>query len=604
MKERHPGSSPANSFPVPDYRLLFEAAPGLYLVLNTDFVIVAVSDAYLRATMTRREEIVGRQIFDVFPDNPDDPAATGVRNLSASLRRVVQYGIPDAMAVQKYEIRRPDSEGGGFEERYWSPANYPVVGNDGKTAFIIHRVEDATEFVRVKQQGLEHERLAESLRSQGERMEAEIFHRAQEIQEANRKLWEIRNELELRVEDRTAALAQANAALRDEMEQSRRLEEQFRQVQKMEAIGRLAGGVAHDFNNLLMIILMVSSRLLEDPALPPSCRRYIEQVAAAGQRAATLTRQLLAFSRQQVLEPKVVDLNSVVQGIEKMLHRVIGEDIKLTVALDSSLEKVKVDRGQIDQVLMNLVVNARDAMPLGGTLTIETANVDLDETYSRSHMEVQPGRYVMLAVSDTGEGMDKTTQSRLFEPFFTTKEPGVGTGLGLATVFGIVKQSGGSIWVYSEPGHGSVFKIYLPVVEDHGAEERASDHRPSPTGTETILLVEDEPSVRQIITSTLKGLGYAVLSAGRGTEAIHLAEMHDGPVHLLISDVIMPEMGGRQVAASLHASRPNLKVLYISGYTNDAVVRHGIMHDEVAFLQKPFTPHSLARKVREVLGKP
>jgi two-component system cell cycle sensor histidine kinase/response regulator CckA len=383
----------------------------------------------------------------------------------------------------------------------------------------------------------------------------------------------------------------------------KQLEEQFRQSQKMEAIGRLAGGVAHDFNNLLTVICGYNDLVLND--LPPEdhTRGLLTEIKKAGERAATLTRQLLAFSRKQVLEPKVLDLNAVVANCEKMLKRLVGEDIDLVAVLDPALGRVKTDPGQIEHVLMNLVVNARDAMPQGGKLTIETANVVLDQTYCRSHAGVKPGHYIMLAVSDTGCGMDEQTKARIFEPFFTTKEPGRGTGLGLAMVYGFIKQSEGHVYVYSEPGIGSTFKIYLLEVGGPVVGKLPEAIETAPHGSETILVVEDEVEVRALIRHVLQTCGYTVLEAANGGEAIPLAEDHQGPVHLLVSDVVMPEMGGRRLAERIVALKPGIKVLYVSGYTADAVVRHGVVASEAAFLQKPFTPGVLARKVREVLDQ-
>ena len=388
----------------------------------------------------------------------------------------------------------------------------------------------------------------------------------------------------------------------DDVTEQRALEERLRQTQKMEAVGRLAGGIAHDFNNLLTAILGSVDFLRR--ALGPEHPEHAEteEIQKAAVRAADLTRQLLAFSRQQVLAPKVLELDALVTNLEKMLCRLIGEDVELRFAPKAARAAVRADPGQLEQVIVNLVVNARDAMPRGGKLTIETATVDLDAAYAWEHGTVEPGRYVMLAVTDTGVGIDRAARARLFEPFFTTKEFGKGTGLGLATVYGIVKQSGGYIWVYSEPGQGATFKVYLPRVEPGGEPVAA---RPSPAralgGTETILLAEDEAAVRNLARRVLEKHGYKLLLAATGRDGVQLATQHAGPIDLLVTDVVMPEMGGRELAQRLAALQPGLKVLYLSGYTDDMIVRHGVLEAGVAFLQKPFTPDTLLRKIREVL---
>lgn len=727
-----PATDPAVPPPPLDFRALFESAPGLYLVLTPDFRIAAASDAYLQATMTTRAGVLGRAIFDVFPDNPDDPAATGVHNLNASLSRVVRDGVTDAMAVQKYDVRRPEGEGGGFEERYWSPANFPVAGADRAVAWIIHRVEDVTEFVRLKQQGLERDQLTAKLLTRGEQMEAEIFLRAQEIQECNRRLRETNEALEAEIAERHrvegelreahlrlqgsyqargADLAEATAnvlrlaaivessedaiigrtpegvvtswnagaerllgyqaeealgrpssgllagtAEGDEwrrLECARpgapvppfettmrrkdgtpvsvsvslspirdqegrgigssvivrdisgrvRLEEQLHQAQKMDAVGQLAGGVAHDFNNLLTVISGYSSLVISRLRPNDPTRELIEEIEKAADRAAQLTRQLLVFSRKEVVERRVLDLNAVILDTERMLGRMLGEDISLFTALDPALCRVRADPGQINQVILNLAVNARDAMPRGGKLTIETRNVLLDGTFPDAPADVTPGRYVLLAVSDTGCGMSQETQARIFEPFFTTKGTGKGTGLGLSTVYGIVIQSAGHVGVYSEQGRGTTFKVYLPPANDPAPGPPPAAAGGSLRGDETVLLVEDEDAVRGISRLTLRAHGYTVIEARNGVEAVRVGERHRGPIHLLLTDVVMPDMGGREVAERLTGLRPGIKVLFLSGYTDDAVVRHGILHAEVQFLQKPFTPIVLAAKVRDVLGR-
>lgn len=390
-----------------------------------------------------------------------------------------------------------------------------------------------------------------------------------------------------------------------DMTQRRQLEEQLRQAQKMEAVGRLAGGIAHDFNNLLTIISGYSELLLERLEADNPMRGQAEQIKKAGDRAAALTRQLLAFSRQQVLVPQVLDLNHVVANTLSMLRRLIGEDVELVAVEGPGLGRVKADPGQLEQVIMNLAVNARDAMPRGGKLTLETANAELDETYARSHFPIQPGPYVMLAVSDTGCGMEAETQAHIFEPFFTTKEKGKGTGLGLAMVYGIIKQSGGYIWCYSEVGQGTAFKIYLPRVEEVEEMKGKVGVWVAPERcTETVLVVEDEPEVRQLARRILAAQGYQVLEARHGEDALLVCEQHPGPIHLLLTDVVMPEMGGPELAERLAPFRREMKVLYMSGYTDDAIVHHGVLTSGAAYLQKPFTPEALARKVWEVLRGP
>jgi len=383
------------------------------------------------------------------------------------------------------------------------------------------------------------------------------------------------------------------------------LEESLRQAQKMEAVGRLAGGIAHDFNNLITVIIARSQMLLERLRPEDPLRRDLELFEKTGERAAALTRQLLAFSRRQVLQPKLLDLNGVVSNMDSMLKRLIGEDVELRAIPGRPLSLVKADPGQLEQVIVNLAVNARDAMPNGGRLTLETANVELDTDYARVHSDVPPGHYVMLAVSDTGCGMDADTQARIFEPFFTTKGPGKGTGLGLSTVYGIVKQSDGHIWVYSEPGHGTTFKIYLPRAGEMGRTEEAAvarDPQHPEGGRETILLVEDEPDLREVVREALETFGYNLLEAGHGAEGLQIAEGHAGPIHLLLTDVIMPAMNGAELARRLRDIRPEVDVVFISGYTDDAITQHGVLEPGVAFLQKPFSPTQLVRRVREVLN--
>ncbi len=388
----------------------------------------------------------------------------------------------------------------------------------------------------------------------------------------------------------------------EDVTERRALEQQLRQSQKMEAVGRLAGGIAHDFNNLLMVISGYSEFLLDRLGPEPALRAPAQEIASAAVRATTLTRQLLAFSRKQMLAPKILDLNGVVTENLKMLNRVIGEDIDLVMLPGASLGTVRADVGQIEQVIMNLAVNARDAMPSGGKLTIETSNVSLDEEYARFHAPLRPGNYVMLAISDTGAGMDSETQSHIFEPFFTTKGT-KGTGLGLSTVYGIVKQSGGYIWVYSELNKGTTFKIYLPCVagEVEQAAQVGAPAESAATGTETILLVEDESNLRYLARQYLEKQGYRVVEAADGVAAMQIAVAHAGVIDLLLTDVIMPGMNGRELAHRMSELRPNTKVLYMSGYTENVIGRNGTLDAGIRLLQKPFTLHDLKRLVREVL---
>ena len=381
----------------------------------------------------------------------------------------------------------------------------------------------------------------------------------------------------------------------------RSLERQLLQAQKMEAVGRLAGGIAHDFNNVLTAIFGYADLLTEEfPAGSPA-RQDLEEIRKAATRASALTRQLLAFSRQQVLAPVVLSVNDLVDDVGKMLRRLVGEDVELRLILARDAGNVRADSGQLQQVIMNLVVNARDAMPTGGKLVIETADAELTEQYAELHQAVIPGRYVMLAVSDTGVGMDAQTKARIFEPFFTTKEKGKGTGLGLSTVYGIVKQSGGYVWVYSEPGHGTTFKLYLPRVDAPAEPQAPPRETATLTGTETILLAEDDDILRPLTKGLLAKLGYTVLDAESAEQALAVAGARQGPIHLLVADVVMPGASGRELARRLAQSRPETRVLYVSGYTDDAIVHHGMLEPGLKFLQKPFTPAALARKVREVL---
>jgi signal transduction histidine kinase len=554
----------------PDFKALFEGAPGLYLVLTPDFRIVAVSAAYLRATMTARAEILGRWLFDVFPDNPEDPAADGVRNLKASLERVRQLKRADAMAVQKYDIRKPESEGGGFEERFWSPRNSPVFGDDGHITYIIHRVEDVTEFIRLKQQGQEQDKVAQELRGRAEQMEAEIFLRAREVKEAKEQLEE---------------------------------EQRLRHVQKMEAVGHLTGGIAHDFNNILTVITgtieILSEAVAHDPALL-SITRMIDDAAARG---AEVTKHLLAFSRQQPLQPRQTSLNTLVEDTAKLLRPSLGEEIEIETSLEDDAWPAFIDPNHLATALLNLAVNARDAMPDGGKLTLETGNVVLDEVYAAANPDVRPGHYVMVAVSDTGSGIPEAIREKVFEPFFTTKATGKGTGLGLSMVYGFVRQSNGHVKIYSEEGYGTSIKLYLPHVSDDVASSAPPTLTEVEGGSESILVVEDDPLVRNYVSAQLAHLGYRVTVTANGPEA--LAALDAGlAVDLLFTDVVMSGgMNGRQVADAVLARRPNIRVLFTSGYTEDAIFHHGRLDPGVLLLPKPYRKSDLARMVRTALAQ-
>jgi two-component system cell cycle sensor histidine kinase/response regulator CckA len=402
--------------------------------------------------------------------------------------------------------------------------------------------------------------------------------------------------------DDDGALIQYVGILNDVTDR-RQLEAELEQSQRMESVGRLAGGVAHDFNNLLTIINGYSEMLERNLPEGSDHRSIAHEIGVAGARAAGLTRQLLAFSRRQLVDPKVLDLNRIVTDLVKMLGRLLGEDIRIDLLLQSTLGRVTADAGQLEQVLINLAVNARDAMPTGGVLTIRTANVALDEKDVTRHRGLSAGPHVVFTVTDTGTGMNDEVKARLFEPFFTTKEQGKGTGLGLATVYGVVHQSGGAISVVSEPGEGSSFEVWLPVtVDDHATESAAPS--PPPCGTETLLIVEDEPAVRRLSRQVLELQGYRVLEADSGDAALKIAEERASAFAMLLTDVVMPKMGGRQLAETLRGRWPLVKVLYMSGYMDDAVLRYGVVESRTAFLQKPFSPAQLAWKVREVLDGP
>ena len=552
----------------PDFQAIFEGAPGLYLVLTADLRIVAVSDAYLNATKTDRASILGRALFDVFPDNPDDPAADGVRNLKASLHRVLHSKRADPMAVQKYDIRKPDAEGGGFEERFWSPRNSPVLGPDGRIAYIIHCVEDVTEFIRLKQHRVEQDKLTQQLRDQTGRMEAEIYIRALEVKDANERLEE---------------------------------EQRQRQVQKMEAVGHLTGGIAHDFNNILTVIIGMTEILHEAMAHDPQVTAITRMIDDAASRGAEVTKHLLAFSRRQPLQPRDTDLNALVEDTAKLLRPSLGEQIEIKTSLEEDTWPALIDPNHLATAILNLAVNARDAMPDGGKLMLETGNVVLDESYAIANPDVRPGHYVMVAVSDTGSGIPEAIRDKVFEPFFTTKETGKGTGLGLSMVYGFVKQSDGHIKIYSEAGHGTSIKLYLPRASDDASGSEPMANVEIRGGNETILVVEDDPLVRDYVSAQLAHLGYRAILATNGAEA--LAEVENGVAFdLLLTDVIMSGgMNGRQLADVVLARRPDARVMFTSGYTENALLSHGRLEPGVLLLTKPYRKSDLARMIRVAL---
>ena len=538
---------------VPDFQALFECVPGAYLVLDPELRIVAASEAYLRATGKPRVELLGRALLELFPD---EPCSAG---LAASLRAVKAHRRADALGIRKCAIAQPAAAPAVQSPRYVRLVNTPVCSAQAELRYIIHSIEDVTELVCLQETRQAQERLMQDLKH--------------EIAERKRAV---------------AALEHSEA--------------QLLQAQKLEAVGRLAGGVAHDFNNFLSVVLSYAVLLLEDEQLEQRYREDVAEMQRAGERAADLTRQLLAFSRQQIPSRRLLDVNEIVSGMRGMLPRLLGEDIDIELCLAPDIPCIHADRGQIEQVLMNLFVNARDAMPAGGRLRIDSDEVRLGEDGKRIHPGLRPGSYVKLSVSDTGTGMDAATQARAFEPFFTTKERGKGTGLGLSTVFGIVTQNGGQIALSSEVGRGTRCDIYLPSSE--GVAARASDAtgRAFVRGAETILLVEDEEQVRTVIAEILRKHGYHVIETGTPAQALLAAEERSTAIDLLLTDVVMPKMNGRQLAERVCQLRPELQVLYMSGYTDDLITQRGVSDAEVAFIAKPLTPAPLLAKIDELLA--
>lgn len=573
----------------PDYRKIFEGLPGLYLVLDTSYVILAVSDAYLKATSLTRKGLVGRSIFEVFPDDPRELGSSVMRTLRSSFERVLARRGPDTMAVQMYSLRRPEDPDGEPEERYWSPKNLPILDETGAVHLIVHRVEDVTDFVRLKRQESERGALAEGLRERAMEMENEVLLRARELEATNRELRSLQEHLEERVRERTRELEVANEALR-------KSEDDLRQSQKLEAVGRLAGGIAHDFNNLLTVILSCVDIAQEHLPLGHPAQIEIDDIKAAGERAASLTRQLLTFSRRHVLDLEVLEVNEAVESVTAMLERVLGEDVDLRTDLANGLWRTRADRGQLEQVIMNLVVNARDAMPSGGMVTVKTENLD----HPVDDADLPAGRYVCVTVSDNGVGMDDATRARAFEPFFTTKEPGKGTGLGLSMVFGIVKRFGGRVMLSSAPGEGTRVRVYLRAATEAESIRTVAPAQSQAVGTEAVLLVEDDDRVRRVVAQILGRAGYEVVEARGPHEGLQLAEVNRHKLKLLLTDVVMPRANGKLLAERVTELCPRVKVLYMSGYTDDVLSATGSLTN-ASFLQKPFTPEILTRKVREVL---
>ena len=630
------------------YRLLADNTGDLICMLDLEGTYVYISPSYQEVLGYSPEELLGRNAFSLI--HPDDKAATKAKFREALLsktKRSAEFrfrhrngewrifesvgnivfdwrGNPQRAVIISRDIterKRAEESLTASEERYRrlvelspemiavhcegrfvyvNPAGVKLLGAAtskeliGKPIWDIvhpdHR-EEVIERVQQNQEGQQTPLVEQKIvRLDGQVVDVEIM--------GIPTIYQDKPAIQIIVRDITE-----RKRVEEDLRQS---EEQLRQSQKLEAVGQLAGGVAHDFNNLLTVITGYSDLTLRRLNPDEPLYRHVIEIKKAGERAASLTRQLLAFSRKQVLQPKVLELNAVVADMNKMLRRLIGEDIDLMTVLDPDLGQVKADPGQIEQVLMNLVVNARDAMPEGGKLTIETANLYVDAKQVGGQVVMQPGQYVMLAVSDTGCGMNVEIQEHIFEPFFTTKEQGHGTGLGLSTVYGIVKQSGGNIWVYSEVGEGTIFKVYLPHVNEQVEESKpGAAHTETPEGWETILLVEDEQMVRSLAARALREQGYSVVEASNGEEALLMARNHVGKeIHLLLTDMIMPRMNGHDLAEHLKRSHPRIRVLFMSGYTNRGIVHHGMLSEGALFLPKPFTLEGLTRRVREVLDMP
>jgi PAS domain S-box-containing protein len=707
------------SSPSPDFKALFEGAPGLYLVLLPDdpkFTIVAVSAAYLAATMTERDRIVGRGLFEVFPDNPADPDATGVRNLHASLKRVLLNRAPDAMALQKYDIRRPEAEGGEFEERYWSPLNSPVLDSSNEVSYIIHRVEDVTEFVRLKQHKVEQEKLTEQLRVRSEQMEAEVFARAQQVQEANRQLSAANEELSrLREQDsararealersekryrtlvsattsvvwtrsadggfvepqpswsaftgqswdeykgwgwlqaihpedrerfrerwlevlnnpqpldlegriwsrqrngycrfvgRSAPVMSTDGAVQEwigtitDIEDQKRLEEQLRHAAKLESLGVLAGGIAHDFNNLLTGILGNASQAIEVFApRNPGDRAILENIVSAGERAAHLTRQMLAYSGKGAFQIRDIDLTELVRGISTLVRSSIPKNVHLRLELEDRLPCIEADPGQLQQVVMNLIINGGEAVPADadGFVVVTTGAVEVDNEYAGNFdptYSLKPGRYVSLEVHDTGVGMSEEVRRKIFDPFFTTKVHG--RGLGLSAVLGIVRGHKGALRVYTEPGHGTTFKVLFPAAKPSVEKPARVIRTVRRHGAGTILVIDDEAVVRSTVKSALEYRGYSVILAEDGIAGVQHFRTLAEQLVLVILDLTMPKMSGEETLGRLRSICPGVPVILSSGYNQVEATRKFLGKGLASFLQKPYTVSQLVEAVEGALN--
>ncbi|AHL73606.1 histidine kinase [Stutzerimonas stutzeri] len=670
-----------------NHQAIFQAVPNLHLILapDPDFTILAASDAQLRATNTRREQSVGRPVFDVFRKNPDDPTEFGTGALRASLERVLRTRSPDGMAITKYDIPRPESEGGGFEVRYWRPLNVPVLDDRGDVLYIIHQVEDVTEDVlRQESAGLSHtdERFRAALLASGtgtftwylhdgsfsfDGALEQIFGLAlgQKVNNVSRFIEHVHSEdrklvrlafdrgndfaVEFRLthtgaerwfsckakafRDATgnlayiagactdvSALKRAEQALRvsegrmrqlnetlearvaAEVAERVRAEDALRQAQKMEAVGQLTGGIAHDFNNLLTGIIgsldLMQRRNRRGEV--QEVERYINAAVTSAQRAAALTQRLLAFSRQQTLDLKPVDVNQLVASLEDLLHRTTGENIRLQTDLSAGLQPACMDVNQLESALINLVINARDAMPHGGKITVSTSSYQQTATPDPKKRGLTEGDYILLDVTDTGTGMTPEVRGRAFEPFFTTKPIGQGTGLGLSMVYGYIKQAKGYIHIESASGTGTSVCLYLPAHQGETSPTRVEPERTLHGMGETILVVEDEPVVRSLVIEVLRDLGYETLEAGEATEALIITESAQR-IDLMVSDVGLPGMNGRQLADIVRQQRPGLKVLFATGYA-ESFAANDFLGPDMGVITKPFAIDAFATKVGEMLG--